>query len=83
MVTQIAVMALMKPIVMNLVQTISLPAKISSVLATPGAVMGMMTVEIAQMRPNVRLLLVLQVAIGQYAYLFNYNSSNRTPLIIE
>lgn len=84
MVTQIAVTALMKPIVMNHVQTISLPAKISSVLASLGAVMGMMTVAIIQMKLSVRLLLVLQVDIGQYAYLFifsdlyNYTLCNAT-----
>jgi hypothetical protein len=72
MVTQIAAMALMKPIVMNHVQTISLLAKINSVLASLGAVMEMMTVVITQMKPIVRLLLALQVGTGQYAYLFTY-----------
>lgn len=69
MVTQIAVMALTKPIVTNRVQTTSLPAKISSVLASLGAVMAMMTVVITQTKPSVRLLLVLRAAIGQYACL--------------
>jgi hypothetical protein len=67
MATQTAVMALMKPIVMNHVQTTSLLAKISSVSACLGAVMGMMIVVITLMRISVKLLLVHQVDTGQCA----------------
>jgi hypothetical protein len=67
MVTQTAVMALMKPIVMNHVQTTSFLAKISSVSACLGAVMGMMIVVITLMKINVKLLLVHQVDTGQCA----------------
>lgn len=70
MVTQTAAMALMKPIVTTHVPTTSLLAKISSVLASLGAVMEMTTVVITQMKPNVRLLLALQVGTGQHSYLF-------------
>lgn len=58
MATQTAVMALMKPIVTNHVQTTSLLAKISSVSANLGAVMGMMIVVITLMKISVKLLLV-------------------------
>jgi len=64
MATQTAVMALMKPIVTNHVQTTSLLAKISSVSASLGAVMGMMIVVITPMKISVKLLLVHQVDTG-------------------
>jgi len=73
MATQTAVMALMKPIVTNHVQTTSLLAKISSVSASLGAVMGMMTAVITPMKISVKLLLVHQVATGQCAYAVRMN----------
>jgi hypothetical protein len=72
MVTQTAVMALMKLTVMIHVQTTSLLVKISSVSASLGAVMEMMIVVITQMRPSVRILLVLQVGTGQCTYVYMY-----------
>jgi hypothetical protein len=66
-------MALMKPIVTNHVQTTSLLAKISSVSASLGAVMGMMTAVITPMKINVKLLLVHQVDTGQCAYVIHMN----------
>jgi len=68
MVTRTAVMALTKPIVTNHVQTTSLLAKISSVSASLGAVMGMTIAVITPMKISVKLLLVLQVDTGQCAY---------------
>jgi len=57
-------MALMKLIVTNHVQTTSLLAKISSVSASLGAVMGMMIAVITLMKIIVKLLLVHQVDTG-------------------
>jgi hypothetical protein len=68
MATQTAVMALTKPIVMNHVQTTSLLAKINSVSACLGAVMGMMIAVITLMKINVNHLLVHQVDTGQCAF---------------
>jgi hypothetical protein len=87
MVTQTAVMALMKRIVMSHVQTTSLLAKISSVSACLGAVMGMMTVVITLMKVSVKLLLVHQVDTGQFACVicmhtlaYEYLSLKQSPL---
>ena len=80
MATRTAVMALTKPIVTNHVQTTSLLAKISSVSATLGAVMGMMIAAITPMKISVKLLLVHQVDTGQCAYAIRMNTYWRVDM---
>lgn len=66
MVTQTAVMDLMKLTAMILVKAISLHVRTSSVSVYHGAVMEMMTVEMALMKKIVIISPVLQVVIGGY-----------------